>query len=554
MPYQFTKIVDLKRIKALLTSFYELTGIPSAITDSDGQIIVNVGWRKICTDFHRRHPETAERCKESDRILSRAAGREMDITHLQCLNGLIDVAVPITIEGEHVANIFVGQFAPPNLDQDFYVRQASRYGFDLDSYLAALNEVLPFDSKKTTKEIGFLSQLAGLMGEMGLDQLNLRKFAAELENKVEQRTAQLRKEVEFRRQAEEATRKTLSEFETIFNNSSVGIFYIKEDRIIHRPNKRFAEMLGYTVNELTGQSTRMLYADAESYEYAGRVYKSIGGLNNFVHREFQLCRKDREMLWCSLYGKAVDPENIRDGVIWVVVDITEHKAFEKLREDVDVIMRHDLKVPLNGIIGLAKSLQGDSNLTDEQNEFLELIVEAGYMISNQINQSLELFKLETGRYVLTPTPVDIDLLVRRVVRDLGIKARDKRMAVLVEHQESFARTTERILVSADEMLSYTMISNLVDNAVDATPSDQEVKIMLSLEPPYCSISVWSPSEVPQEIRTAFFDKYVTFGKPYGTGLGTYSAKIMAEVQLGDIEMKSSAQEGTTVRVRLPRHN
>ena len=101
------------------------------------------------------------------------------------------------------------------------------------------------------------------------------------------------------------------------------------------------------------------------------------------------------------------------------------------------------------------------------------------------------------------------------------------------------------------MLSYTMLSNLVDNAVEATQPGKTVTVRLDRERQFCCISVHNPSEVPGEIQTRFFEKYVTAGKPYGTGLGTYSAKMMAEAQNGDIQMKTSAREGTSVRVRLP---
>ncbi len=553
MPRPFAELVDLKRIEALLTSFYDLTELPSAITDSEGTIIMGVGWRRICTDFHRKHPESAARCNESDCLLSRLAGKDMRVTSNQCLNGLIDVAVPITIKGEQVANLFMGQFAPPDMERDFYVQQAERYGFDTTAYLGALDEIIPFDREKVNKEITFLSNLAGLIGEMCLDQMKLREFATELENKVEERTVQLKNEVEIRKQAEKATRRTLSEFETIFNNSSVGICYLKNGRIIHRANKRFAAMLGYTELELAGRNTRFLYPDDASYEQAGKIYRALQGKTGFMQCEQQYLRKNGERFWCSLYGKAVDSGVVEDGVIWVAIDITEHKEFEMLREDVDMIMRHDLKGPLNGIIGLTKSLQRADNLNQDQNEVLEMIIDAGYMISNQINRSLEIYKLETGRYALTPAPVDIRALIELVVRDLARKARDGCVTLQVAVDAELDAKTEPLLVQADEMLSYTMLSNLVDNAVEATAPGEKITIRLGLDAhaQFCSISVHNPSEVPQEIRTKFFDKYITSGKPYGTGLGTYSAKMMAEAQRGNIRMETSARGGTSVRVSLP---
>ena len=57
--------------------------------------------------------------------------------------------------------------------------------------------------------------------------------------------------------------------------------------------------------------------------------------------------------------------------------------------------------------------------------------------------------------------------------------------------------------------------------------------------------------MPVKIRKQFFDKYATFGKKHGTGLGTYSARLMVEAQKGEISMETSEEQGTTITVTLP---
>ena len=66
-----------------------------------------------------------------------------------------------------------------------------------------------------------------------------------------------------------------------------------------------------------------------------------------------------------------------------------------------------------------------------------------------------------------------------------------------------------------------------------------------------SIGVHNMGVVPEEIRERFFDKYVTSGKEGGTGIGTYSARLMAETQRGTIAFTSSEEAGTAVSVTLP---
>ncbi|MEN6291110.1 MAG: PocR ligand-binding domain-containing protein, partial [Methanobacterium sp.] len=177
--YSFTDLVDIDKIKELLTSFYELTGVISALEDLDGNVFeardgsVAIGWQDICLNFHRKHPETLRKCIESGtRICDKLKAGEKQSSHI-CLNGLVDIAVPIYIEGEHLANLFTGQFffKPPNME--FFRQQAHKYGFDEDEYLDALSKVDVFSEEFIEKAMSFLTNLASVIGEMGLEKKRL---------------------------------------------------------------------------------------------------------------------------------------------------------------------------------------------------------------------------------------------------------------------------------------------------------------------------------------------------------------------------------------------
>ncbi|HSR36269.1 MAG TPA: PocR ligand-binding domain-containing protein, partial [Desulfurivibrionaceae bacterium] len=71
MQFTFADIVDVPGVQKLMDQHWRATGIPSAIVDIDGNVLVESGWQSICTMFHRQHPETASRCRESDNYLTR---------------------------------------------------------------------------------------------------------------------------------------------------------------------------------------------------------------------------------------------------------------------------------------------------------------------------------------------------------------------------------------------------------------------------------------------------------------------------------------------------
>jgi CheY-like chemotaxis protein len=91
---------------------------------------------------------------------------------------------------------------------------------------------------------------------------------------------------------------------------------------------------------------------------------------------------------------------------------------------------------------------------------------------------------------------------------------------------------------------------VLKNAVEASPDGGTVRLEFTASGAGVDLRIRNDGEVPEGIRDRFFEKYATSGKIGGFGLGTYSARLMARVQQGEIELRSSAEEGTTVTVRL----
>ena len=171
----FSELVDIGELSGLCESFTALTGAVTAILDIEGNVLVSTGWRPLCTQFHRVHPLTAERCRESDTVLAGQLAHGDAYNVYQCKNGLVDVAVPITVGGAHVANFFTGQFFFEPPDTDTFIRQAKMYGFDEHAYLAAVSEVPVFSEAEIQETMEFLTRLARVMGEMGLAKERLKE-------------------------------------------------------------------------------------------------------------------------------------------------------------------------------------------------------------------------------------------------------------------------------------------------------------------------------------------------------------------------------------------
>lgn len=197
----FSRLVDIGQLQRLLEAQHQVTGVPVAILDVDENVLVAVGWQEICTRFHRQHAEAVELCRQSDAyIKAHLCDFPEEYVDYRCRNGLRDLAMPIFIDGRHLATFFTGQFFydddPP--DMEFFRSQAARFGFDAAEYLAALKRVPVFSREYIRNVMSYCRGLVEMMAEIGLKNLRL---AREVEKRKKSE-----KEVSFFRYLVENTR------------------------------------------------------------------------------------------------------------------------------------------------------------------------------------------------------------------------------------------------------------------------------------------------------------------------------------------------------------
>ncbi|MCP4697652.1 MAG: response regulator, partial [Gammaproteobacteria bacterium] len=221
-----------------------------------------------------------------------------------------------------------------------------------------------------------------------------------------------------------------------------------------------------------------------------------------------------------------------------------------LRETVERITRHDIKTPLNGIISLPQQMMQNSNLTGEQKESLKMIAEGGRAILEIIDSSLELYQMETGTYRYEAVRLDLLPLLHKIIRETENLSSKKGVSAEIRVHGRPAAKKDRFTVEGEWRLCYSLFANLFKNAMEASPKKGRIAVSLEEKEEECFITMYNGGAVPEEIREHFFEKYVTAGKCRGTGLGTYSAKLMAETLSGGIYLRTSEKAGTAITVRL----
>lgn len=196
-------ILDVKAIQSLADDFYQLTAVPMRILDLKGNILVGVGWSQVCTEYHRRHPETSINCMESDTKLS-AGVDPAEFKPYKCLNHMWDMATPLMIGNEHVGNLFCGQFffEDEATNLDLFRSLAARFGFPEEQYLAAI-QAAPRLSRKTVETgMAFLTKLGQMLSLLSYSNIKLARLLAERDRLM----GELKAEQEKLKESEERSR------------------------------------------------------------------------------------------------------------------------------------------------------------------------------------------------------------------------------------------------------------------------------------------------------------------------------------------------------------
>jgi PAS domain S-box-containing protein len=239
----------------------------------------------------------------------------------------------------------------------------------------------------------------------------------------------------------------------------------------------------------------------------------------------------------------------------IIRDISERKHLEHNREEVNRMMRHDLKSPLIGIHGLAGRMIKSPNLDDKERKSIEIIKELSDKMLNFINRSQDLIQIEEGVYELQPETVNLIHVFSAILQELEPLSQKNNTTFEFIVQGDSVDLSHDYYVSGEMLLLEIMFSNLLKNAIEASPDGSTIRV--SIDPirkqnhDYHRIDIHNQGVVPKEIRESFFEPYATSGKKSGLGLGTHSANLIARAHGGHMEFRSSTTDGTHVITILP---
>jgi len=383
-------LLDAPQFQRLMDSFCASVGVASAIVDLDGNILVAAAWQRVCTDFHRMNEETCARCIESDTSLALNLEQGKTFTLYRCRNGLTDAAAPIIIQGQHLANVFIGQFFLDPPDLEAFAAQAHRFGFDEADYLAAIREAPVVPEAKLPAIMSFLAGFAQMVAAQSIEHRRAKHTTQDLErgriaamSLAEDAEAARAQVSAYKDQLEDLVEERTKRLQSIIDTAVDGIIVIDDAGIIQSFSPAATTIFGYEMEEAVGKNVSILSPHGTGGKHAGALdaYKA-GGASTVVGTTQQVIgrRKDGTTFPMDLaIGEAwLNNERFFTGI---ARDITERKAAEGKLARAEEENRLILGSVADGIFGT----DTDGRLIFVNSRALDML---GYERDSLINQEL----------------------------------------------------------------------------------------------------------------------------------------------------------------------
>ena len=236
------------------------------------------------------------------------------------------------------------------------------------------------------------------------------------------------------------------------------------------------------------------------------------------------------------------------GAVILAFDITERESGERLRREFTANVSHELKTPLQGIIGSAELIENGMVKPEDMPRFIGHIRGEAQRMVALIGDIIRLSQLDEGEEMPRE---DVDLLevARRAAEQLDTTAQARNIAVTVDGQPTAVNGVRQLL--------YEVIYNLCDNAIKYNVDGGSVRMTVSGDGANACVTVADTGiGIPLEQQARVFERFYRVDKSHskasgGTGLGLSIVKHAVQYHGGSISLNSRPGEGTTVRVWLP---
>jgi two-component system sensor histidine kinase SenX3 len=237
-------------------------------------------------------------------------------------------------------------------------------------------------------------------------------------------------------------------------------------------------------------------------------------------------------------------------VLALVEDRTRERRVEAVRRDFVANVSHELKTPVGAIKVLAEAVHDASEDSEAVQRFASRMLHESDRLSHLVQQVIELSRLQGDEPLESPTPVDLDHVIRVAIDTSAIDAEAKGIRVLTEGDPGLA------VVGNEEQVA-AAVANLVANAVTYSEPGSKVLVAARSVEGYVEISVVDQGiGIPSDEIDRIFERFYRVDPARhrstgGTGLGLSIVKHVAATHGGDVRVWSVEGQGSTFTLSLP---
>ena len=546
---KITEIVTPHVLKEINDAFAKVFDVTMLLTDAEGNYIAGPKNLSEFCQLIRRTEKGLARCEANDKTLSKRAKDSRGPIITRCSSaGLIDAVLPIRIGGRHVASWLVGQFCPPEVDQEKIRQTALEIGVDEKKLLAAYHKLEKRPIEHLKRSLKLLEVFAQELSEYGLNNLKLVRAINE------------------RKQSEEALKKSEERYQNLIESANVGII-VSENETIIQVNKEAEEIYGYSRGELAGKSAVILTTEKHRKKHS-ELFKEIIDLGKMKKAIFEEegIRKDGTLFPVEIsFSLAQAGGNTSIAVMRDISDRKEmeHKLLqsEKLRSLGELAggVAHDFNNVLAAILGRAQLLkmviQSPEGVQEKRKSIIELkegldVIEQASRDGAETVRRIQEFARRRADDKHFGT-VDLNAIIDNAIDFTKTRwkgdAESKGIKINIQKELSTLPTTSG---SASELRE--VVTNLINNAVDAMPQGGEIKIKTYKENSHIVVNVEDTGVgIPKALRARIFDPFFTTKGVQSTGLGMSVSYGIINRHRGTISVDSVEGQGTTFTIKLP---
>ena len=323
----------------------------------------------------------------------------------------------------------------------------------------------------------------------------------------------------------------------ITQSMNEGLILLNDRQNILSINDSAAKLFGLQDHEVVGKNILTLERGQEVQELLQKV--AVGGSGESLYQKdgrfYQLCGS-------SVGGK---------GSVLLIFDVTEKRAAETLRREFSANVSHELKTPLQSILGYAEIMKNGLVQEGDKQRFLEKIYsEAGHLIV-LIDNIMKLSRLdESANNMNNLEIIELKKLAEGTVQRLQEQAAGKNVAISVSGCEAEVEGVPAVLSE--------VIYNLIDNGIKYNRENGSVEITVAVIPGEAVLTFKDTGcGIGSADKERVFERFYRVDKSHfketgGTGLGLSIVKHGVMFHKGRIELESELDKGTTIKIFLPR--